>query len=148
MIPRPRAWPPPQWATAMSARCLWMATLPLWPDWLWVNVKSSASNGGDNVYAETSIDLTFTVTAPVKADQKSPLTLSTTKLSLESDKLPLYTTVVMYLSMEDLVTVSCQQWHQTRTVPSWRQGQKTVHGGDIFTITGAVQDCICYCYIH
>ena len=38
--------------------------------------KVVASNGGDDVYAETSIDLTFTVTATVKADQ-TPLIIKT-----------------------------------------------------------------------
>ena len=38
--------------------------------------KVTASNGGDNVYAETSIDVTFTVTATAKADQ-TPLIIKT-----------------------------------------------------------------------
>ena len=38
--------------------------------------KVVASNGGDDLYAFTSIDLTFTVTAPVKADQ-TPLIIKT-----------------------------------------------------------------------
>ena len=101
----------------------------------------TATNNGDDVYEGTTVTVPIEVTPAGKVDQKA-LTLSTTKLSLESDIAAIYNSSdVSVYGGSGNGQLSAMTSDQNCTVVM--TGTKDRHGGDIFTVTGVVPIGIC-----